>query len=107
MCVVNTQVFMSINWYSDFQRLPTCSRVDPLNNPEPCDYAIKTISVQRNANGEVQREEVYYEAQTETCSCPNGLTCPKGWEDAPDRSITRSLLSSGKYFCSVSFVVKP
>lgn len=75
------------------QSLPQCSR-----HNEPCDYALKTISQRRSPNGDVEREETLFETITEICTCPDGITCPRGWDNAPGRTITRNLLSSGKIF---------
>ena len=69
-----------------------CGRVN-----EPCDYALKTISSRPGPNGEMERKETIYETTTEICTCPGGNTCPRGWDAAPGKTITRSLLSTGKF----------
>lgn len=98
MCLCATQLTFSLpRRFTDFlsdglwPMLPKCSRMN-----EPCDYALKTISTRLAENGRVQTEETIYETTTEICTCPNGNKCPRGWESAPGKTITRSLLSSGK-----------
>ncbi|XP_063422101.1 uncharacterized protein LOC134706769 [Mytilus trossulus] len=71
--------------------LPQCS-----SDNKPCDYALKTISQRRSPNGDVEPEETVFETITEICTCRDGITCPRGWDNAPGRTITRNLLSSGK-----------
>ena len=97
VCLCVSQLTFSSLSFEDFlsdepwPSLPECGRVN-----EPCDYALKTISSRPGPNGEMERKETIYETTTEICTCPGGNTCPRGWDTAPGKTITRSLLSTGK-----------
>ncbi|KAL5011559.1 hypothetical protein ScPMuIL_010110 [Solemya velum] len=71
-------------WFSDDPVLssPYCTATD-----KPCDILVRSI-----INGNTTNE---YRSSQSLCSCRGDRACPRGWDNDPDRTITRHLVTKG------------